>query len=1378
MAKVIAIGQPVNDAERQAIAFLRDHLTDTYVILHNFEIWRGNEFFEVDLAVIAPHAVYLVDVKGTRGNIDVYGGKWFPERRQPFSSPLPKLRGHAKALSGLISDSNHSDPELRKVYCDVAVILTSADAHLADTTGKDAPFTTKLAKCAQFFQDATSVPPRFLNNIRKYSGTVIKAIQGSARAVTRPPQFGNWLVDERLGGTDTFTEYRAYNVHAGKGSGRVLLRVYSVDPYATAEERAAELRRISNGFRALNCLPSHPAIQAARDFFPTEDEDRFVLVVEDTTGQSLRLHIEKPDQALTFDQKIRVVRDLLSGLAHAHAHDVVHRNICPSTILFGVDGQSRLINFDYARSGAQRTSTIAGEIVDDLEPAYQALECFQDPGAATAKSDVFSMGVVLFELFIGQRPFVDATEMLDQSCQFSLKPSQQNSGLPVGFDDWLQSLCSQDTKNRPAAAEALGGFEALLAIPEDSAGSDPSSASNSEHSSEATPVVAVDYHNLPVGYELTRNYMIQEKLGDGGFGVVYKVIDTLGDMSRVVKIITKDRRSVIDRLKLEYRNLLNLPKHKYVVEVLYADFLPGNGPPFIVFAYVDGLDVGELVESRKLTLAAAWEMGLQVLEGIAHLHANNVSHCDIKPRNLLWTAAGVKIIDFNVSVITSEEIEHSGGTSKYLPPDYDKSATPTADDLQDRDLYAFVVTVYQTITGRYPWNSSTPPRDTPIRDPRSTSGCADIAPAVVDFLLKGADPRRANRFRSAEEMLQAMRGIKTLRLAAREETEGTTTWTVPTAFGGSPRPNTNPFVDFLLTLYSQGHNNRGTRGLDVLGGEVYVDTAMDQELIPATLAGEFRLVVITGNAGDGKTAFLQKLEKQARNRGAVVTPAARGNGVSFEIESHRFQSNYDGSQDEGDVSNDDVLNEFFSPFRGDDAFQWPTGETRLIAINEGRLVDFLLSHIDDFRHLLKIVRHGLETGVPDEGIALVNLNLRSIVADGVDGQPSILERLLKRITHRKFWKHCHSCDLREKCYVQHNVRTFQDDTAGPIAMERLKTLYTLTSLRGRLHITLRDLGSALAYTVAGTRTCDEIHDLYASGNPDEIANGFYFNSWMGGESGSADRLLSLLAEIDVGQVSDPRLDRMLDFQPPAELKGLLRFEFRGNYDTEILDRLYKDLPWDHSGRPTHSRFVTHQSYVAITRRRHYFERLDDSWRRMLPYQSAGQMLQLVRDSAQPSRSVLQSLIRAINLGEGLINPEHVQNKLVLQVRDVPNGSLRSYKLFPADRFDLLVADSAYQARFVEHMPASLVLRYTSESGAIAELDVNLDVFEMLWRLNQGYRPTIEELQGYYLSLGIFKNILGSAPYQEILLTDSGHDFFRIQREDGGRLRLEHVGAEV
>jgi hypothetical protein len=63
---------------------------------------------------------------------------------------------------------------------------------------------------------------------------------------------------------------------------------------------------------------------------------------------------------------------------------------------------------------------------------------------------------------------------------------------------------------------------------------------------------------------------------------------------------------------------------------------------------------------------------------------------------------------------------------------------------------------------------------------------------------------------------------------------------------------------------------------------------------------------------------------------------------------------------------------------------------------------------------------------------------------------------------------------------------------------------------------------------------------------------------------------------------------------------------------------------------------------------------------------------------------------------------------------------------------------------------------------------------MLDRLNHGYRPSLEEEQCYNLSLAVFKNVLGSAPYQEVLLTTTGHDFYRIERHDDGRLEMAHL----
>jgi hypothetical protein len=90
-----------------------------------------------------------------------------------------------------------------------------------------------------------------------------------------------------------------------------------------------------------------------------------------------------------------------------------------------------------------------------------------------------------------------------------------------------------------------------------------------------------------------------------------------------------------------------------------------------------------------------------------------------------------------------------------------------------------------------------------------------------------------------------------------------------------------------------------------------------------------------------------------------------------------------------------------------------------------------------------------------------------------------------------------------------------------------------------------------------------------------------------------------------------------------------------------------------------------------------------------------------------------------------------------------------------------------------------MLLYDSGDGHKASLRINLDIYEMLMRLNNGYRPSIEEQEGFYLSLAVFKNLLASVPYKEVLLTKAGHKFYEICREDDGRLVMgvSDKGAE-
>lgn len=1373
MASVIPIGEPVNETERLAIAYLRDYLPAGYLVLHNFEIVRDGETFEVDVAIIAPHAVYLVDVKGTRGLIDVYGPKWYPEGRQPFSSPLAKLRGHARAIKGVITRSQPGRRDLEDIYVDAAILLTAPDATLMDQGGRDAPNVTTLKKAAEFFRNSTRIPAGKSKNIGAHHNIVLKAIQGVAKARSGPQQFGSWQVVEKLGGTDSYVEYRAFNVYAGPKAS-ALIRAYQADPYSSAEERDKQRLLISNAYRALSSMPGHPSIVGVREFFPSEAEDKYFLVTEDVPGQALRLHIEKPTLALTFDQKMRIASDLLHALEHLQTHKVVHRNISPPNIFVGSDGRIRLTGFDFARPGTDHSRTIAHEIVDDLDPSYMAPEVHGEPGAASPSSDMFSVGLVLYELFTGERPFRTVTSLLEQRAKFEAKPSAMRPDLPQRFDDWVQTLCTFEPDKRPSAASSLAELELLRVPATASVDSMTSTAPGRE-----TTLPELDYSNLAPQTQVTPKYVVEKRLGKpGSFGVAYKVIDTLGDVSRAMKLVLRDRVSTVDRLKKEYKTLLQVPDHPNVVKVIDADLIPG-GPPFILFEFIDGLDVGEMIESNALTPEDALELGRHVSAGLAHLHEHGVFHCDIKPHNLLWTGGGTKIIDFNVSVATKDEERRGGGSRRYLPPDLDLEALPSPSELADRDLYALGLTLYQAVTGRYAWdNAQVPPPGRCACDPRELPNLGDIAPEFVDVMLKVIAPKRVDRFSTARELQSALANVPAARRVPQPVTSVRPSWGFTTGSAGAIPPNTNPFVRHLLTVYSQSKwSNAGTRGLDVISAQTYVETALDRDLLPSVLSGEFSLVVISGNAGDGKTAFLQKLERRAEQEQATVDRSL-ANGARFVLRGRTFLSNYDGSQDEGDQKNDDVLRAFFAPFKGSDSTGWSTRkETRLIAINEGRLVDFLEANRTDFTALATLVKGGLHSGEPAEGVAVVNLNLRSVVTDPQGSDGSILERLLRRMTHDKFWEPCHGCDLKDRCYAFHNAQTIQDETAGPHVIERLKSIYSVTHLRGRLHITLRDLRSALAYTLVGTRDCDEIHELYRTGQRNEIVQGYYFNSWKGGDAPNADRLLTLLTEVDVAEADDPRLDRALDFVSPTEDRTLFRFERRGNYDREILRSLYDELPRDVSGRASTHRTEAHRRFIAMARRRAFFERRDAGWRSMLPYKAADELLSVVRGDRE-SEGLLESLLVAINRGEGLTRPERIGNHLALEVRRVEGGSVRSYRLYPRERFSLTLADQASRSRFVEHMPTGLVLRYEDNSGLIAELFVSLDVYEMLQRLNGGYRPSVEDEQGYYLSLAVFKNLLGSAPYQEVLLTTSGHDFYRVVRRADGRLEMTRAREEM
>jgi serine/threonine protein kinase len=363
MAKVTGIGQPANDPERSAIAYLRDKLPADYRVIHNFELKQGSQWFEIDIAIIAPHAIYVVDTKGTVGTIHVASGKWHPEGRAPYDSPLPKLRHHARVLKGLIEGvpPNH---DRHKLWVEAVVILTAPGAFLNDPAGKDKESVVPLQGCEMYFTDPKRLATQFTPaSTAPHLGHIEKLLTGAnSRPVKGLPLLQSWQCVERLASTDVYVEYRAQNaVVRGKS---VLVRVYRADPYLPAEEREAQKKRIGNAYEALQRLSPHMCIPTGRDFFPTQDCDGYVLVTDDAPGMSLSKRLTKTKEPLTVDQKLRIIRDVLGALGHCHHYEVIHRAISPATIILGTDDQTRLVDFDFARPGAPREQNGGARVID------------------------------------------------------------------------------------------------------------------------------------------------------------------------------------------------------------------------------------------------------------------------------------------------------------------------------------------------------------------------------------------------------------------------------------------------------------------------------------------------------------------------------------------------------------------------------------------------------------------------------------------------------------------------------------------------------------------------------------------------------------------------------------------------------------------------------------------------------------------------------------------------------------------------------------------------------------------------------------------------------------------------------------------------------
>ncbi len=266
------------------------------------------------------------------------------------------------------------------------------------------------------------------------------------------------------------------------------------------------------------------------------------------------------------------------------------------------------------------------------------------------------------------------------------------------------------------------------------------------------------------------HYRLEEKLGQGGMGVVYRALDTHLDRRVAIKVLPMLFLADRERKKrfIQEAKAASALNHPNVVTI--HDISESDGIDFIAMEYVEGEPLSKLI-SPKMKLANALEYAAQIADALAAAHAVGVVHRDVKPANIMVTARGlVKLLDFGLAKLTEPEADSADrpisqlgkvvGTPSYMSPE--QAAGKQVD--WRTDIFSFGCVFYQMVTDRAAFEEDTAFAPLSAIESSNVTPVSQIAkdvPPDIERLIRlclRKDPAR--RFQSAHDLKIALEDLR------------------------------------------------------------------------------------------------------------------------------------------------------------------------------------------------------------------------------------------------------------------------------------------------------------------------------------------------------------------------------------------------------------------------------------------------------------------------------------------------------------------------------------------------------------------------------------------------------------------------------------------
>ncbi|NUN14841.1 MAG: protein kinase [Myxococcales bacterium] len=728
MATFFQIGQPAHDAERQAIHFLVEGLPDSYIVVGNpWIVERTGVIYEIDALVIAPHAIYVIEIKSYRGRIEGTDTNWYLP--QPIASPLRKIRVCAQVLNSRLRHENYEAGRVwvqELVYLsattDVGIKGPASDGRIFNRSNilaalQDESLVLRLSRRSQLVPTGEAMHE--LNRI----------FAANASGPTPARQIREYDIIDTLSFSEQFSELLGKNrlTHAER-----VLRVYSIPPNALQTQRESIQTRARWESQVLARLGRTRGILFADQ--PFEDEIGIVLPTECFHGITLSTWLEKygsdqkGDAKTSVSARVELWLAIAQTLEETHRHGVVHRLLRPEVILVADTpnpkaDEIRVTGFEFAKQLTTETTVYLTSVSDDRRrfAAPEVISRFSD---AQPASDQFSLGALLGLLLTG-RPLFDWTHDLLLPRRPIPRVRDLAPRIPLRLDETVARMVQLRPSDRfPTLSEAI------LAVRQ----------ANTAPQIASLPGIAppqLDPDNLAPRTRIGTDYEIITRLGDGGFSTVYAARHLISGHIRALKVGTNSQVAE-ESLRREY-DVLSRIDHPTIVRVIDLSKMV-EGRHTLVMERVSGQTLRQKLSA--ISGADAQEkrsLSLDLLSSLEFLEQRGITHKDIKPENLLVADGRLVLIDF--SLAGSEQDPIFGGTANYRDP----ASLPTSSAY---DRFAAAMCLFEIYAGHHPFDGKVPEPDQEI-----AVSMADIdPPGLAAFFRKALNPVPEQRFPSTSAL--------------------------------------------------------------------------------------------------------------------------------------------------------------------------------------------------------------------------------------------------------------------------------------------------------------------------------------------------------------------------------------------------------------------------------------------------------------------------------------------------------------------------------------------------------------------------------------------------------------------------------------------------